>query len=124
MAEVVVALLTPFTSTGDVAFDALELHTEFLISEGVTCLMPCGTTGEGTLLDLTEAAAVIARVTRVVGNRARIIAHVGRASTRQTITLAQHAIAAGASAVSAVVPYYYAYADTQIRDHYLALLHA
>jgi len=45
MAEICVALLTPFTTSGDVAFDALEMHTEFLLAEGVTSLMASGTTG-------------------------------------------------------------------------------
>ncbi len=123
-AEICVALLTPFASTGDVALDALELHVESLIAQGVTSVMPCGTTGEGILLDSAEVAHVITSVIRIARGRARILAHVGRASTRETVALAQHALASGASAVSAVVPYYYKYSGEQIRDHYLAMLGA
>ena len=124
MAEACVALLTPFLSSGDVAFDALETHVDFLLGEGVTSLMPCGTTGEGMLLDPVEIGRIVACVTRIAGRRARVIAHVGRASTRETIALAHAALAEGAAAVSAVVPYYYAYGDDQVRRHYLALLEA
>lgn len=123
-AEICVALLTPFTTSGDVALDALGLHAEFLIGQGVTSLMPCGTTGEGMLLEPVEVAAVTAHVTRVAKGRARILAHVGRASTRETVALAQRAVEAGAAAVSAVVPYYYKYSDSQLCDHYLAILGA
>ena len=56
--------------------------------------------------------------------RARIIAHVGRPSTRETVALAQRSVQFGVAAVSAVVPYYYKYSDAQLRDHYLALLGA
>lgn len=124
MAEICVALLTPFTTSGDVALDALEMHTEFLIAEGVTSLMPCGTTGEGMLLDPAEIAEVIAHVIRIVRGRARILAHVGRSSTRETVALAQRAEQSGADAVSAVVPFYYKYSDAQLCDHYRALLGA
>lgn len=124
MAELCVALLTPFTSSGEVAFDALEAHVDFLLGEGVTSLMPCGTTGEGMLLEPVEIRRIIACITRLAGRRARVIAHVGRASTRETIALAHVALAEGAAAVSAVVPFYYAYGDVQVRRHYLALLEA
>lgn len=124
MAEVCVALLTPFTAAGDVAYDALETHVEHLVAEGVTSLMPCGTTGEGVLLDDGEIVAILTRVSAVVGGRARIIAHVGRASTRATVALASTAETVGIGAVSAVAPYYYKYSDDQIRAHYLALLRA
>ena len=123
-AEICVALLTPFTTSGDVALDALAMHTEFLIDQGVTSLMPCGTTGEGILLEPAEVAAVTAHVTRVARGRARILAHVGRASTRETVALARRAVEIGAAAVSAVVPYYYKVADAELRDHYLAILGA
>jgi dihydrodipicolinate synthase/N-acetylneuraminate lyase len=124
MAEVCVALLTPFTSSGEVAFDALEAHVDFLVGAGITSLMPSGTTGEGMLLDPVEIGRVVACVTRIAGRRARVIAHVGRASTRETIALAHAALTEGAAAVSAVVPYYYAYGDAEVRRHYLALLEA
>lgn len=123
-AEVCVALLTPFTSSGDIAFDALEAHIDFLLGTGITSLMPCGTTGEGMLLDPGEIGQIIACATRIAGRRARVIAHVGRASTRETVALAHSALAEGAAAVSAIVPYFYAYSDAQVRRHYLALLDA
>ena len=122
MAEICVALLTPFTTSGDVALDALEMHTEFLIAEGVTSLMPSGTTGEGMLLEPREAVEIVRCVARVARGRANVLAHVGRASTRETVAVAQRVQEMSVAAVSAVVPYYYRYSDAQIRDHYLALL--
>ncbi|MEP7347246.1 MAG: dihydrodipicolinate synthase family protein, partial [Gemmatimonadaceae bacterium] len=124
MPEICVALLTPFTTSGDVALGALEMHTEFLIAQGVTSLMPCGTTGEGVLLEPREVLDVVRCVVRVASGRALVLAHAGRPSTRETIVLAQRVLEVGAAAVSAVEPYYYKYADTQIREHYLALLGA
>ena len=124
MPEVCVALLTPFTASGEVAIDAVLMHTEFLLGHGITALMPCGTTGEGILLDPDEIVSLVAAVTRAANGRARVLAHVGRASTRDTVALARRVVDVGAAAVSAVEPYYYKYADAEIRDHYRALLHA
>ena len=107
MAEICVALLTPFTTSGDVAFDALEMHTEFLIAEGVTSLMPSGTTGEGVLLEPRETVDIVRCVARVARGRATVLAHVGRASTRETVAVAQRVLEMNVAAVSAVVPYYY-----------------
>lgn len=86
--------------------------------------MPCGTTGEGPLLTDDEIASVIDAVLGVAGGRLRVIAHVGRPSTRATVRAARVAVAAGADAVSAVVPYYYAYSDRAIVGHYRALIDA
>jgi dihydrodipicolinate synthase/N-acetylneuraminate lyase len=124
MAEICVALLTPFTTSGDVALGALAMHTEFLIAQGVTSLMPCGTTGEGTLLEPREVVDVVRCVAHAASGRAQVLAHVGRPSTRETVALAQRVLEVGVAAVSAVVPYYYKYSDAQVRDHYLALLDA
>jgi hypothetical protein len=93
MAEICVALLTPFTTSGDVALDALEMHTEFLIAEGVTSLMPSGTTAEGMLLDPRETVEIVRCVARVARGRANVLAHVGRAPTRETVAVAQRVLA-------------------------------
>ena len=124
MPEISVALLTPFTAAGDVSTDAVAMHTEFLLAQGITALMPGGTTGEGMLLDPAEIVTLVATVSRVANGRARILAHVGRASTRDTVALGRRVVECGAAAVSAVEPFYYRYADAEIRDHYRALLEA
>ena len=121
---VVVALVTPFRDDGNVDLAALAEHVDFLVDAGVDALMPCGTTGEGPLLDDDEAATAIAAVVDQAGGRASVLAHVGRAATAATVALARRAIANGADAVSAVVPYYYALGDDQVAGHYHALLAA
>jgi 4-hydroxy-tetrahydrodipicolinate synthase len=122
--SVVVALVTPFRDDGTVDLEALAEHVEFLVSSGVDALMPCGTTGEGPLLDDDETSTVISAVVERADGRASVLAHVGRASTASTVALARRAIANGADAVSAVVPYYYALSDGQVAAHYRALLAA
>jgi dihydrodipicolinate synthase/N-acetylneuraminate lyase len=120
--SVIVALLTPFDSGGEVDVTAMKHHVDWLIDEGVDAIMPCGTTGEGALLEAAEVAAVIAAVAQIAGGRAEVLAHVGRPATRATVALAGQAIDVGSDAVAAVVPYYYGLADEQIKDHYRRLL--
>ena len=43
---VITAMTTPFDSENRVDYEAIKEQVEFLISRGVNCLYPCGTTGE------------------------------------------------------------------------------
>lgn len=122
MPEVVVALLTPFESDGTVDEGALAEHVDFLVAAGVDSLMPCGTTGEGPLLEPAEVDEVVLATLEAAAGRVPVVAHVGRPSTEATADLARLALAAGAAAVSAVVPYFYALGDEQVVEHYRRLI--
>ncbi len=122
--QVIVALLTPFAGGGRPDLGALEAHVEFLVAAGVDGLMPCGTTGEGPLLSDEELVEVVAATVAAAAGRARVLAHVGRISTPATASAVRAALASGADAVSAVVPYYYPYGDAEIVGHYGAVIEA
>ena len=116
------ALLTPFDETGSVDRSALREHVEFVIEGGVDGIMPCGTTGETALLEPDEVIEVVAGVVDTAAGRVKVVAHVGRPSTRATRRLIERAKDAGVDAVAAVVPYYYALDDRQIVEHFRALI--
>jgi 4-hydroxy-tetrahydrodipicolinate synthase len=122
--RVVVALLTPFTERGSIDAEALAGHLEALIEAGIDAVMPAGTTGEGPLLDDDEVVDLVGLTVAAVRGRIPVMAHVGRMSTRGTVRLAERTVAAGASAVSAVVPAYYPLEEEQVIRHYRALLRA
>lgn len=122
--EVIVALVTPFDETGRPDLGALASHIEFLVAAGVDGVMPCGTTGEGPLLSDEELSGVINATIGAVDRRVRVLAHVGRPSTAATVQAGRDALAAGADAILAVVPYYYSYDDTAIVRHYTTLIDA
>jgi N-acetylneuraminate lyase len=86
--------------------------------------MPCGTTGETALLEPDETLAVVRAVVDAAAGRVPVVAHVGRPSTLATAHLIAAAVDAGAAAVSAIVPYYYALGDREIVAHFRALLRA
>jgi dihydrodipicolinate synthase/N-acetylneuraminate lyase len=121
---VVVALLTPYGDDGAPDAGALRAHVDLLVEAGVDALMPCGTTGEGPLLGDDEVAAVVRATVAAADGRVPVLAHVGRPGTAPTLALARRAIADGAAAIAAVVPYYYAAGDDEIRAHYGALIEA
>jgi 4-hydroxy-tetrahydrodipicolinate synthase len=118
------ALLTPFDDTGAVDMAALREHVEFVIEGGVDGIMPCGTTGETALLEPDEVLEVVAAVVDAAAGRVKVVGHVGRPSTRATQRLIERAKDAGVDAVAAVVPYYYAFDDRQIVEHFRTLIKA
>jgi 4-hydroxy-tetrahydrodipicolinate synthase len=121
--EVHVALLTPADEQGGVDEAALGAHVSWLAAAGVDGFLVAGTTGEAPLLDEGEIVrAVEATSERAVGRQ--VVAHVGRAATRESVRLARAASAAGATAVAAVTPYFFDYGDDQLLAHFSAVADA
>jgi 4-hydroxy-tetrahydrodipicolinate synthase len=121
--RVLAAITTPFGPDGAVDLDAFGAHVTWLDEQGLDGVFVGGTTGEGVLLDGAEVEALVERAAGSSG-RLRLIAQVGRVSTRATVALARRALAAGAHAVAAYVPWFYPITDEQVRAHFLALLEA
>src|SRR5207253_8042916 len=71
-----------------------------------------------------EVVRIVAATVRASAGRVPVQAHVGRPSTPATVELARRALAEGAAAVSAVVPYYYALGEQEVVSHYRALVAA
>jgi dihydrodipicolinate synthase/N-acetylneuraminate lyase len=124
LAGVVVPLVTPFDDTLAVDHRSLHALCDFLVRGGVHGLYPCGTTGEFPLLSGAERRAVLETVVAATAGRVPVIAHIGAASTWETVELARHAAAAGAAGVGAITPYFFAHDDRALRRHYLTLAEA
>ena len=54
-----VAIVTPFTNTGDIDFEALGELIEFQIKEGIDAIISIGTTGEAATLSIDEKLEII-----------------------------------------------------------------
>jgi 4-hydroxy-tetrahydrodipicolinate synthase len=101
------ALVTPFTNGGDdVDFDALDRLVESQINNGVSGLVPVGTTGESPTLSMEEHQRVVEFVIQKVAGRVKVIAGTGGNATAEAIELTEHAKEAGADATLQVTPYY------------------
>lgn len=123
MTRILAAITTPFGADGSVDLDAFGAHVRWLGEKGLDGVFVGGTNGEGVLLADDELEALAGRAASSAGD-IRVIAQVGRPSTRATVALAERALAAGAHAVAAYVPWFYPITQEQVREHFLALLEA
>ena len=111
------ALVTPFKD-GDVDEAALKRLIEFQIRNGISGLVPCGTTGESATLTYEEHDRVIELTIEAVAKRVPVIAGTGSNSTAETIMLTKHAQKAGADAALLITPYYNKPTQRGLFEHY------
>lgn len=113
------AVLTPFTADGSaVDLEAFRRLVEWLIQKGVHGLFVCGTNGEGPLLTNAERRQVTeAAVTQAAG-RVPVLAQTGALTTREAVELTRHAQEAGADGAAVVTPWYFAWDDAALFEHY------
>ncbi|MCG8557702.1 MAG: 4-hydroxy-tetrahydrodipicolinate synthase [Proteobacteria bacterium] len=117
------ALVTPFRG-GSVDEDALRSLVEAQIDAGVDGLVPCGTTGESTVLEQQEYVRVVRAAVEQAKGRVPVVAGAGSSSTGRTIELCKLARSAGADGVLLVVPYYNRPSQEGLVAHYRAVLRA
>ncbi|MBK5239551.1 MAG: dihydrodipicolinate synthase family protein, partial [Actinomycetales bacterium] len=104
--QVLVALVTPFTADGEVAWDDVEKLIDDLVSNGADGIVVTGTTGETSTLTDDEKVKLVTVGKRVAGNRAKIIMGGPSNETAHAIVLAKKSEAAGADGLMIVTPYY------------------
>ncbi|NDK31111.1 dihydrodipicolinate synthase family protein [Nesterenkonia haasae] len=118
------ALITPTREDESVDYGVIEKLVEGQIARGVEGFYCCGSSGEGPLLTLQERRQVVRTVVQSAAGRVPVIAHVGSPRTADATALALAASKDGATAVSAVPPYYYGYNPGEIEQYYRAILAA
>jgi 4-hydroxy-tetrahydrodipicolinate synthase len=101
----IVALVTPFKDDA-VDYEKLAELVEFHVEKGTNAILPCGTTGESPTLSHEEHNKVVESVVKRVNGRVPVIAGAGSNSTREALSLTQHAKEVGADAVLSITPYY------------------
>ncbi|MBC7631114.1 4-hydroxy-tetrahydrodipicolinate synthase [Aeromicrobium sp.] len=104
--RVLTAMVTPFTTDGELDLDAAQKVASYLVDQGNDGLVVSGTTGESPTTTVDEDGRLLAAVIEAVGERATVIAGVGTTDTRHSIQLAQQARKAGADGLLLMAPYY------------------
>jgi len=117
------ALVTPFHHDR-VDEDAFERLIEFQIENGITGLVPVGTTGESPTLDHEEHMRVIELAIKFARGRCQILAGTGSNSTREAIAMTREAEKLGADGALLVAPYYNRPTQEGIYLHYKAIAEA
>ena len=119
-----VAIVTPFTSEGEVNYDKLEELLEEQIAEGTDSIVICGTTGESSTMSHEEHLEVIRFGCQVVKGRIPMIAGTGSNSTKEAIYLSEEAEKVGADGLLLVTPYYNKATQKGLIAHYTAIAQA
>jgi 4-hydroxy-tetrahydrodipicolinate synthase len=114
------ALITPFKN-GSLDEKAFRELVDWQIAEGTNGLVPVGTTGESPTLSHDEHMLVVEWCVEQVKGRVPVIAGAGSNSTKEAVSLAQHAEEAGADAVLVVSPYYNKPTQEGLYQHFKAI---
>lgn len=98
------AIITPFTKDNKVDKQGLQQNIGFLIENGVSGIVPCGTTGESATLSIKEHESVIEIA--VDCSTVPVVAGTGSNNTSEAVELTKFASDAGADAALLITPYY------------------
>lgn len=119
---VFVALNAIYDENDNVNSDATKQLVKIYKDKGVSGVYVCGSTGEGFLLSTQERMQVAEAVKQASGDDFTVIVHVGCASTKESIILAQHAESIGVDAVSAVPGVYYRLSAPSVEKHWNGII--
>jgi 4-hydroxy-tetrahydrodipicolinate synthase len=106
LSGVLTALVTPFTSSGQVDEENLRRLVDRNIQGGVDGVVACGSTGEFAAMSAAERRFVVETVIDQAAGRVPVVAQTGAVSTAEAVELSRHAEEAGASVLMVVTPYY------------------
>ena len=80
------ALITPFRPDGSVDEAALHVHVQWQVANGVSLLIPCGTTGEAATLTEQEHLRVVEITIAAAAGRVPVFAGCTHNATHQAVT--------------------------------------
>lgn len=100
-------LATPLKTYDTLDVAGLEVLVEHVLSGEPNALFILGTTGEGPALNYSLRRDLIQRVCRQVGTRVPVLVGITDSSYVESVMLAEHAAACGASAIVVAPPFYF-----------------
>ena len=116
-----VAIVTPFTKSGEVDYPALTKLVEHLIKGRVEYIVVLGTTGETATLSKEEKQQVISHIVKVTHKRIPLVLGVGGNNTAELVEQLKKDDLSDFSAILSVSPYYNKPSQEGIYQHYKAL---
>ena len=114
----IVALVTPFDSTGAVDFEALERLVDFHLEAGTDAILALGTTGESSTMTHEEDDEVIRCVVERVAGRIPVIAGSGSNCTETMLMKSLSYQKLGADGLLVITPYYNKSNEEGIYQHF------
>ena len=114
------ALVTPFTTSGDLDEAAVRRLARRQIDAGIHFLCPCGTTGENPTLTDAERLRIIEIVVEESKGQVAVLAGAGGYDTKELIHIAAEMARRGVSGFLSVTPYYNKPTQEGLYQHYRA----
>ena len=114
------AIITPFKKDGSIDEEGLRKLVDFQEENGVTTIVPCGSTGESATLSHEEHIKVISIVIDQV-KKARVVAGAGSNCTSEALMLTKCAADLGADGILSISPYYNKPTQEGIYQHFKAI---
>jgi 4-hydroxy-tetrahydrodipicolinate synthase len=124
LAGIIVAMITPFKADESLDEEGLRVVTRFLIERGVHGLFPGGSQGEFYALSTDERQRVLEVTLDAAQGQVFVVAHVGAVTTREAVSLARRAEAAGADALAAITPYFIKPSQEELYRYYMDIASA
>lgn len=118
---ILTAVPTAFGADGSLDLDGSRRILEYVADSGNEGAFVLGTTGEFPALSLEERAALTKLSVAVLGDRMRVVAHVGSASAYQARQLVEQARQAGVTEVAVLTPYYLSSSDAALLEYFSAV---
>lgn len=112
------ALITPFHLDGRLDLESFRALVAFQLKEGISGLLPCGTTGETPTLEWEEHDKLIEIAVELARGERPVIAGCGSNSTDEAIDATARAKALGADAALLVDCYYNGPSSLELREEY------
>lgn len=116
-----VALVTPFTSSFEIDYNALGKVIEYVIKDGVEYVVTLGTTGETPTLSKEEKKAIINFTYEKVNSRIPVVVGIGGNNTREVIEDIENLPLEKAIAILSASPYYNKPSQEGLFQHYKAI---
>lgn len=120
--NVLTAMVSPFTSDGELDISGAQTLATWLVENGNDGLVVAGTTGESPTLTHDEQIDLISAVADAVD--VPVIAGTGSNDTRAAIELTERATEAGADGILSVTPYYNRPSQEGLVAHFRAIAHS
>ena len=116
-----IALITPFTSDGQVDYPALKKLIEYQISNGADFYCILATTAETPCLTKEEKQHIKELVVEINGGRLPILMGIGGNNTAAVVDEIQHTDLSGIDAILSVCPYYNKPSQEGLYQHFKAI---
>jgi len=106
---------------GKIDFEAFEKILNYQIKSSITGIVPCGSTGEGSVLKDEEYLEILSKAVSISNGKKNIIAGFGSNFTEKSLYMLKKVEKTGVDALLIIVPYYNKPTQQGMIEHFSAI---